>query len=205
VAVGLRTVLRAHTGCGIVPRMKPAGVAVFPGTRRTPRVCFRAADQAFVPGKRGGKNRVGGVGGFSLSRPGRAPLRRTARSADTRRSIHHDFDGIIRALSIHAHVILQTIDVQYTRPGNRGTMRARSASSGNVAGSNAGLTPRATTAAPRPLPQVQRGRWASWTSLPCPANEYASRSPAPHAEIQSFCSTKYDVTFPLFAKTVVNG
>ncbi len=38
-----------------------------------------------------------------------------------------------------------------------------------------------------------------------PANEFGAQEPGTEAEIKSFCSTKYDVTFPLFAKIVVKG
>src|SRR5262245_4506916 len=38
-----------------------------------------------------------------------------------------------------------------------------------------------------------------------PANEFMSQEPGTNEEIQSFCSTKYDVTFPLFSKIVVKG
>ncbi|MDI1443054.1 glutathione peroxidase [Polyangium sp. 6x1] len=38
-----------------------------------------------------------------------------------------------------------------------------------------------------------------------PANEFGAQEPGTDAEIQSFCSTSYDVTFPLFSKIVVKG
>lgn len=38
-----------------------------------------------------------------------------------------------------------------------------------------------------------------------PANEFGAQEPGTEAEIKEFCSTKYDVTFPLFAKIVVKG
>jgi glutathione peroxidase len=38
-----------------------------------------------------------------------------------------------------------------------------------------------------------------------PANEFMAQEPGTDEEIQSFCSTKYDVTFPLFSKIVVKG
>lgn len=39
--------------------------------------------------------------------------------------------------------------------------------------------------------------------LPC--NQFMNQEPGTEAEIQTFCSTKYDVTFPLTAKVEVNG
>ena len=38
-----------------------------------------------------------------------------------------------------------------------------------------------------------------------PANEFGSQEPGSNAEIQSFCSTRFHVTFPMFAKIVVKG
>lgn len=38
-----------------------------------------------------------------------------------------------------------------------------------------------------------------------PCNQFAGQEPGSEAEIASFCSTKFDVTFPLFAKIEVNG
>lgn len=38
-----------------------------------------------------------------------------------------------------------------------------------------------------------------------PCNQFGHQEPGDEAEIKSFCSTNYDVTFPLFAKIDVNG
>ena len=38
-----------------------------------------------------------------------------------------------------------------------------------------------------------------------PCDQFAHQEPGNEAEIQSFCSLNYDVTFPLFAKIEVNG
>jgi glutathione peroxidase len=38
-----------------------------------------------------------------------------------------------------------------------------------------------------------------------PCNQFGHQEPGNEAEIRTFCSTKYDVTFPLFAKVEVNG
>jgi glutathione peroxidase len=38
-----------------------------------------------------------------------------------------------------------------------------------------------------------------------PANEFGAQEPGTEQEIQAFCSTQYDVTFPLFSKIVVKG
>ena len=38
-----------------------------------------------------------------------------------------------------------------------------------------------------------------------PANDYGAQEPGSDAEIASFCSTKYGVTFPMFSKITVKG
>jgi glutathione peroxidase len=38
-----------------------------------------------------------------------------------------------------------------------------------------------------------------------PCNQFGHQEPGDAQEIRNFCSTKYDVTFPLFAKIDVNG
>jgi glutathione peroxidase len=38
-----------------------------------------------------------------------------------------------------------------------------------------------------------------------PCNQFAGQEPGTEAEIAEFCSTSFDVTFPLFAKIEVNG
>lgn len=38
-----------------------------------------------------------------------------------------------------------------------------------------------------------------------PANDFAGQEPGTNEEIQQFCSTQYDVSFPMFAKVPVTG
>jgi glutathione peroxidase len=38
-----------------------------------------------------------------------------------------------------------------------------------------------------------------------PCNQFGQQEPGDEREIQHFCSTKYDVSFPMFAKIAVNG
>lgn len=38
-----------------------------------------------------------------------------------------------------------------------------------------------------------------------PCNQFGGQEPGSAEEIAAFCSTKYDVTFPMFAKVAVNG
>ncbi|WP_224281324.1 glutathione peroxidase [Streptomyces sp. LS1784] len=70
----------------------------------------------------------------------------------------------------------------------------------NVA-SRCGLTPQYTG-----LENLQK-RYAGrgFTVLGFPCNQFAGQEPGSAEEIQSFCSTTYGVTFPLFEKIDVNG
>jgi len=38
-----------------------------------------------------------------------------------------------------------------------------------------------------------------------PCNQFGEQEPGAESEIREFCSSRYDVTFPLFAKVKVNG
>ena len=38
-----------------------------------------------------------------------------------------------------------------------------------------------------------------------PCNQFGAQEPGTEAQIKTFCSTKYDVTFPMFGKLDVNG
>jgi glutathione peroxidase len=70
----------------------------------------------------------------------------------------------------------------------------------NVA-SRCGLTPQYTA-----LEAVHRrfkGRGFAVLGFPC--NQFAGQEPGRDDEIKDFCTTQYDVTFPLFAKLKVNG
>jgi glutathione peroxidase len=70
----------------------------------------------------------------------------------------------------------------------------------NVA-SECGFTPQYTG-----LEALQRKfgkRGFSVLGFPC--NQFGGQEPGTEAEIRTFCETKYDVTFPLFAKVDVNG
>jgi glutathione peroxidase len=70
----------------------------------------------------------------------------------------------------------------------------------NVA-SKCGLTPQYSA-----LEQLARdygGRGLTVVGVPC--NQFMGQEPGTAEEIQTFCSTTYGVTFPLLAKTDVNG
>jgi glutathione peroxidase len=70
----------------------------------------------------------------------------------------------------------------------------------NVA-SKCGLTPQYTA-----LEAVYRKYKARGLEiLAFPANEFGAQEPGTEEEIKDFCSSTYDVSFPLFAKIVVRG
>lgn len=70
----------------------------------------------------------------------------------------------------------------------------------NVA-SKCGLTPQ--YGALEKLAQDYAGRGLTVIGVPC--NQFMGQEPGTPEEIQTFCSTTYGVTFPLLAKTDVNG
>ena len=70
----------------------------------------------------------------------------------------------------------------------------------NVA-SRCGLTPQYTG-----LEALQRKYAArGFEVLGFPCNQFGGQEPGTPEEIREFCSTRYDVSFPLFAKVEVNG
>src|SRR6202034_3415314 len=70
----------------------------------------------------------------------------------------------------------------------------------NVA-SKCGLTPQYT--ALEQLAKDYGGRGLTVVGVPC--NQFMGQEPGTADEIQEFCSTTYGVSFPLLAKTDVNG
>ncbi|MFB7377043.1 glutathione peroxidase [Kitasatospora purpeofusca] len=70
----------------------------------------------------------------------------------------------------------------------------------NVA-SKCGLTPQYAGLERLQERYAERG----FTVLGFPSNQFAGQEPGSADEIQTFCSTTYGVTFPLFEKTDVNG
>jgi glutathione peroxidase len=51
----------------------------------------------------------------------------------------------------------------------------------------------------------RRHRDAGFAVLGFPCDQFGHQEPGDEAEIKQFCSSSYDVTFPLFAKIDVNG
>ena len=70
----------------------------------------------------------------------------------------------------------------------------------NVA-SRCGFTPQ--YAGLESLYRSHRDRGFAVLGFPC--DQFGHQEPGDEAEIKSFCSLRYDVTFPLFAKIKVNG
>jgi glutathione peroxidase len=70
----------------------------------------------------------------------------------------------------------------------------------NVA-SKCGFTPQYTSL--EKAFQAERAR--GLVVLGFPSNEFGNQEPGTNADIAQFCSTTYDVTFPLFEKIEVNG
>ena len=70
----------------------------------------------------------------------------------------------------------------------------------NVA-SKCGLTPQYTA-----LEEIYRDmKDEGLVVLGFPCNQFGGQEPGTEEEIKEFCSTRYDVTFPMFAKLDVNG
>jgi len=70
----------------------------------------------------------------------------------------------------------------------------------NVA-SKCGLTPQYTALEQLAKDYGERGL----TVVGVPCNQFMGQEPGTAEEIQTFCSTNYGVTFPMMAKTEVNG
>jgi glutathione peroxidase len=81
-----------------------------------------------------------------------------------------------------------------------GPLRGKVVLAVNVA-SQCGLTPQYSG-----LEQLHRElREQNFSVVGFPCNQFGEQEPGSEAEIARFCSTKYDVTFPLSAKLEVNG
>jgi glutathione peroxidase len=94
-------------------------------------------------------------------------------------------------------ITVQTID---GRPQPMADYRGRLLLIVNVA-SRCGFTPQ--YAGLEALWQRFGGRGLVVMGFPC--NQFAGQEPGDEAEIASFCSTTYGVSFPMFAKIDVNG
>jgi glutathione peroxidase len=86
------------------------------------------------------------------------------------------------------------------RPQSMATFRGKTLLIVNVA-SECGYTPQYTGL--EALYRRFKDRGLIVLGFPC--NQFGRQEPGSNEEIATFCSTKYDVTFPLFAKVDVNG
>ena len=86
------------------------------------------------------------------------------------------------------------------RPQKMDAYRGRTLLIVNVA-SQCGFTPQYTGLEALYRRYKDRG----FTVLGFPCNQFGHQEPGNEEEIKSFCSTRYDVSFPMFAKIDVNG
>ena len=86
------------------------------------------------------------------------------------------------------------------QPDLLGPLRGKVVLAVNVA-SRCGYTPQYTGL--QQLHDENAGHGFSVVAFPC--NQFGSQEPGTDQEIKEFCSTRYDVTFPLSAKLEVNG
>ncbi|MBV9353166.1 MAG: glutathione peroxidase [Mycobacterium sp.] len=96
-----------------------------------------------------------------------------------------------------AEIALTTLDGRSTSLAEYGD---RAVLVVNVA-SQCGLTPQYSALQQLAKDYAERGL----TVIGVPCNQFMGQEPGSAEEIQTFCSTSYGVTFPLLAKTEVNG
>jgi glutathione peroxidase len=94
-------------------------------------------------------------------------------------------------------IALKTID---GKPATLGDFDGEALLIVNVA-SKCGFTPQ--YAGLEELHRRFRSRGFAVLGFPC--DQFGHQEPGDEAEIKNFCSLNYDVTFPMFAKTEVNG
>ena len=95
---------------------------------------------------------------------------------------------------------------KYQCRNNSGEMQSLSGFSGQVllivnTASKCGLTPQYQGL--ETLHQTYKDQGFSVLGFPC--NQFGNQEPGTDEEIQTFCSTNFQVTFPVFAKVEVNG
>jgi glutathione peroxidase len=102
-----------------------------------------------------------------------------------------------RRLTLPPDIPLETIDGQ---PATLGDFAGQALLIVNVA-SRCGFTPQ--YAGLEALHRRFRGRGFAVLGFPC--DQFGHQEPGGEAQIRAFCTDKYDVTFPMFAKIEVNG
>jgi glutathione peroxidase len=85
-------------------------------------------------------------------------------------------------------------------PDLLGPLRGRVVLAVNVA-SRCGYTPQYTGLERLHGELVEEG----FTVVAFPCNQFGAQEPGSDSQIREFCSTRYDVTFPIASKLVVNG
>ena len=100
-------------------------------------------------------------------------------------------------MPLPADIPLQTID---GRAATLGDFDGKALLIVNVA-SECGFTPQ--YAGLEALHRRFRGRGFAVLGFPC--DQFGNQEPGDESAIRTFCSDKYEVTFPMFAKTNVNG
>jgi glutathione peroxidase len=100
-------------------------------------------------------------------------------------------------LTLPADIPLETID---GKPAALGDFDGKALLIVNVA-SQCGFTPQ--YAGLEALHRRFRGRGFAVLGFPC--DQFGHQEPGDESAIRKFCTDKYDVTFPMFAKTNVNG
>ena len=100
-------------------------------------------------------------------------------------------------MSLSPDTSLKTIDGEAAAPGD---FAGQTLLIVNVA-SQCGFTPQ--YAGLEALHRRFRAR--GFTVLGFPCDQFGHQEPGDEAEIKNFCTEKYDVTFPMFAKIEVNG
>jgi glutathione peroxidase len=100
-------------------------------------------------------------------------------------------------MPLPANIPLQTIDSQAATLGD---FAGQALLIVNVA-SQCGFTPQ--YAGLEALHRRFRGRGFAVLGFPC--DQFGHQEPGDESAIRKFCTDKYDVTFPMFAKTDVNG
>ena len=98
------------------------------------------------------------------------------------------------------------LDVSYRPLAGKAPVNLKKAYAGQVllivnTASKCGFTPQ--YAGLEALYRAYSGRGFAVLGFPC--NQFGGQEPGGEAEIADFCSTTYDVTFPVFAKVEVNG
>ncbi len=100
-------------------------------------------------------------------------------------------------MTIPAETELQTIDGEKVRLGD---YAGKTILVVNVA-SRCGFTPQYVGLEAL----YRRYRDRGFVVLGFPCDQFGHQEPGDEAEIKNFCTLKYDVSFPMFAKTEVNG